>query len=98
MSTFIKLFKPLSLALNVCYSILLYLYTILFKNINFLECKVWRNPLGLFRGAEYSRYYNFTKREPLTFYDMNLSAQDHQAFFICDADNGKPDYESEKKI
>lgn len=28
---------------------------------------------------------------------MNLSAQDHQAFFICDADNGKPDYESEKK-
>ncbi|XP_001949568.1 suppressor of tumorigenicity 7 protein homolog isoform X1 [Acyrthosiphon pisum] len=57
------------------------------------ECKVWRNPLGLFRGAEYSRYLNYTKREPLTFYDMNLSAQDHQAFFICDADNGKPDYE-----
>lgn len=25
---------------------------------------------------------------------MNLSAQDHQAFFICDADSGKPDYES----
>lgn len=25
---------------------------------------------------------------------MNLSAQDHQAFFICDADIGKPDYES----
>jgi len=52
--------------------------------------------LGLFRGAEYSRYFNATKREPLTYYDMNLSAQDHQAFFICDADNGKPDYESEK--
>jgi len=29
---------------------------------------------------------------------MNLSAQDHQAFFICDADNGKPDYESKKYI
>lgn len=62
----------------------------------FLECKVWRNPLGLFRGAEYIRYYNATKRDPLTFYDMNLSAQDHQAFFICDADNGNPDYESIK--
>lgn len=63
----------------------------------FLECKVWRNPLGLFRGAEYARYYNLTKRDPLTFYDMNLSAQDHQAFFICDADNGKADYESIKQ-
>lgn len=52
--------------------------------------------MGLFRGAEYSRYFNATKRDPLTFYDMNLSAQDHQAFFICDADNGKPDYESIK--
>lgn len=61
-----------------------------------LECKVWRNPLGLFRGAEYARCYNYTKRDPLTFYDMNLSAQDHQAFFICDADIGKPDYESIK--
>lgn len=29
---------------------------------------------------------------------MNLSAQDHQAFFICDADNGKPDYESTKLL
>jgi hypothetical protein len=67
------------------------------KLLSFLECKVWRNPLGLFRGAEYSRYLNCTKREPLTFYDMNLSAQDHQAFFICDADSGKPDYESKKK-
>lgn len=66
----------------------------LFKFKYFSECKVWRNPLGLFRGAEYARYYNAFKRDPLTFYDMNLSAQDHQAFFICDADNGKPDYES----
>lgn len=25
---------------------------------------------------------------------MNLSAQDHQTFFTCDTDNGKPEYES----
>lgn len=26
---------------------------------------------------------------------MNLSAQDHQTFFTCEADAGKPEYESE---
>ena len=57
------------------------------------ECKVWRNPLNLFRGAEYQRFQNTTKKEPLTYYDMNLSAQDHQTFFTCEADAGKPEYE-----
>jgi len=57
------------------------------------ECKVWRNPLNLFRGAEYLRFQKTTKKEPLTYYDMNLSAQDHQTFFTCDADAGKPEYE-----
>jgi hypothetical protein len=58
-----------------------------------LECKVWRNPLNLFRGSEYQRFYWATNKEPLTYYDMNLSAQDHQTFFTCEADAGKQEYE-----
>ncbi|ELU18319.1 hypothetical protein CAPTEDRAFT_224662 [Capitella teleta] len=57
------------------------------------ECKVWRNPLNLFRGAEYQRFSAATGKEPLTYYDMNLSAQDHQTFFTCEYDAGKPEYE-----
>lgn len=57
------------------------------------ECKVWRNPFNLFRGSEYQRFFWATSKEPLTYYDMNLSAQDHQTFFNCDLDIGKVDYE-----
>lgn len=57
------------------------------------ECKVWRNPFNLFRGSEYQRFFWATSKEPLTYYDMNLSAQDHQTFFNCELDAGKPDFE-----
>lgn len=63
------------------------------NNQNVPECKVWRNPLNLFRGSEYQRFYWATNKEPLTYYDMNLSAQDHQTFFTCEADAGKAEYE-----
>ncbi|EUB55788.1 Suppressor of tumorigenicity protein [Echinococcus granulosus] len=58
-----------------------------------LDCKVSRNPYSLFRGAEYQRAAKEFGHDPLTYYDMNLSAQDHQTFFICEADAGKPEYE-----
>jgi hypothetical protein len=57
------------------------------------ECKVWKNPMSLLRGAEYSRLTATNNKEPLTFYDMNLSAQDHQTFFTCESDEGKAEYE-----
>lgn len=49
--------------------------------------------MNLFRGSEYSRFLVATEKEPLTYYDMNLSAQDHQTFFTCEWDSGKPEYE-----
>lgn len=49
--------------------------------------------MSLFRGAEYARLTQDSGKEPLTFYDMNLSAQDHQTFFACDVDEGKADYD-----
>ncbi len=62
------------------------------------ECKVWKNPCALFRGAEYQRFVQYNGKEPLTFHDMNLSAQEHQTFFSCDLDEGKPEYESTLNI
>lgn len=52
--------------------------------------------MSLFRGAEYNQLVVATKKEALTFYDMNLSAQDHQTFFTCEADGGKEEMEGEK--
>lgn len=50
--------------------------------------------MALFRGAEYGRFHRETGQEPLTYYDLNLSAQDHQTYFCCEADAGKEDLES----
>ena len=37
------------------------------------------------------RYTWVTGKEPLTYYDMNLSAQDHQTFFTGDTQQLKPE-------
>lgn len=50
------------------------------------ERLVWRNPMALFRGAEYARLWTMARRSPLTYYDMNLTAQEHQASFGCVGD------------
>lgn len=50
------------------------------------ECKVCRNPMSLLRGAEYGRLWSAARRAPLTYYDMNISAQEHQAWFGCGAE------------
>ncbi|CRK92731.1 CLUMA_CG006331, isoform A [Clunio marinus] len=68
-------------------------YVALTGTSSLISGKVWRNPFNLFRGSEYQRFFWATSKEPLTYYDMNLSAQDHQTFFNCELDNGKPDYE-----
>lgn len=58
------------------------------------DYKVWRNPMNLFRGAEYSQLLSVMHKEPLTFYDMNFSAQDHQTFFTCESDSEQEDMKS----
>lgn len=37
------------------------------------------------------RYTWVTGKEPLTYYDMNLSAQDHQTFFLGDTQQLRPE-------
>lgn len=47
-------------------------------------------PITSFDSPSVCRYTWVTGREPLTYYDMNLSAQDHQTFFTCDSDHLRP--------
>lgn len=51
---------------------------------------------AIVRPVSSSRYTWVTGREPLTYYDMNLSAQDHQTFFTCDSDHLRPADASEQ--
>lgn len=39
----------------------------------------------------HNRYTWVTGKEPLTYYDMNLSAQDHQTFFTGDTQQLRPE-------
>lgn len=48
------------------------------------ECKVWRNPMNLIRGCEYFKFLQVSGNNVLTYYDMNLTSQDHQMFFCPD--------------
>lgn len=50
------------------------------------ECKVWRNPMSLLRGAEYQRLKWTLNLNALTSYDLSLSEKDHLSFFTCSAD------------
>lgn len=53
------------------------------------ECKVWRNPMSLLRGAEYQRLKWTLNQEALTPYDISLSEKDHLSFFTCTMDQTK---------
>lgn len=51
------------------------------------ECKMWRNPMNLLRGAEYQRLKWTLGLESLTSYDLSLSTKDHLSLFTCEADS-----------
>jgi len=50
------------------------------------ECKVWRNPMSLLRGAEYQRLKWTLNLNALSKYDLKLSEKDHLSFFTCNLD------------
>lgn len=51
------------------------------KNKKGPEAKPFRNSLMLFRGAEYNRFYQATGKQPLTEYDISLTAVGYLSFF-----------------
>ena len=51
------------------------------------ECKVWRNPMSMLRGAEYQRLQWTLNLQALTSYDLALSEKDHLSFFTCSTDH-----------
>lgn len=58
------------------------------------DLQVSENPYKLFRGVEYYLYKRRRNREPLTFYDMNLSSSEHQSLFPRIVYARAEDYES----
>uniref|UniRef100_A0A667Y8S7 Suppression of tumorigenicity 7 like n=1 Tax=Myripristis murdjan TaxID=586833 RepID=A0A667Y8S7_9TELE len=56
-----------------------------------IYCLPWNYQKTCYVYSAHHRYTWVTGKEPLTYYDMNLSAQDHQTFFTGDTQQLRPE-------